>query len=114
MDLINYIQNSSIVKKYDIHDIKVFSKGFYIKLEVELINNTKLYIREYSDEKERNYSYHWQDKDQNIIIRWDNAPHYKEIITFPHHKHDKNKVYPNFDITIEDILKVIENELNKF
>jgi hypothetical protein len=111
LDLINYLQNSDIIKKYSVDDIKLFSTGFYIKLEVELINKTKLYIREYSDEIERKYSYHWQDKNNNLIIRWDNAPHYKNIITFPHHKHENNKIFPSYNITIKDILKTIKHKI---
>lgn len=34
------------------------------------------------------YRHHWQDKDARIIKRWDNAPHHKQIKTFPHHLHE--------------------------
>lgn len=112
MDLINYVQDSDIVKKYNILDIKLLEKGFYLKVEVILINDTKLFIREFSDEYDRKYSYHWQDKFENLIIRWDNAPHYKNIVTFPHHKHKDNKIFMNFNITIEDIFKEIKSYIN--
>ncbi|WP_457613933.1 toxin-antitoxin system TumE family protein [Methanocaldococcus sp.] len=36
------------------------------------------------------YSFHWQDKNGDLIVRWDNAPHYRNIKTFPHYKHTKN------------------------
>ena len=32
----------------------------------------------------RKYSYHWQDKKERLLIRWDNAPDW-EVETFPHH-----------------------------
>jgi len=35
-----------------------------------------------SDDK---YSFHWQSQDE--VIRFDNAPHHKEIETFPDHVH---------------------------
>lgn len=34
------------------------------------------------------YRHHWQDRTGRLIKRWDNAPHYREIATFPHHLHD--------------------------
>ena len=33
------------------------------------------------------YKYHFQNADDCLIFRYDNAPHHKEIDTFPHHKH---------------------------
>lgn len=34
------------------------------------------------------YRYHWQDQNGRLIKRWDNAPHHRQIKTFPHHVHD--------------------------
>jgi len=34
------------------------------------------------------YRHHWQDRDGHLRKRWDNAPHYPSIETFPHHLHD--------------------------
>ncbi|WP_369750793.1 DUF6516 family protein [Methanocaldococcus sp. FS406-22] len=56
---------------------------------------------------------HWQDKNGDLIIRWDNAPHYKNIKTFPHHKHTKNGVEESDEVCLEDVLKYIENYLKK-
>lgn len=34
-----------------------------------------------------NYSFHLQNADGEIVIRYDNAPHHSELSTFPHHRH---------------------------
>jgi hypothetical protein len=34
------------------------------------------------------YRHHWQDRHGRLLKRWDNAPHYPAIDTFPHHLHD--------------------------
>lgn len=34
------------------------------------------------------YRHHWQDAKGLLIKRWDNAPHYPALETFPHHLHD--------------------------
>ncbi len=33
------------------------------------------------------YTYHYQDSENRLIFRYDNAPHHPEVATFPHHKH---------------------------
>jgi len=33
------------------------------------------------------YAYHYQDALDQMVFRYDNAPHHPEILTFPHHKH---------------------------
>jgi hypothetical protein len=34
------------------------------------------------------YRHHWQDGNGRLMKRWDNAPHYRLIDTFPHHLYD--------------------------
>ena len=34
------------------------------------------------------YRHHWQNQEGVLIKRWDNAPHYPQIVSFPHHLHD--------------------------
>jgi hypothetical protein len=37
------------------------------------------------------YRHHWQDANKNLIKRWDNAPHHRQVETFPHHLHDSSE-----------------------
>lgn len=112
MEIIKYLDTSQIVKSYQILDLKTFETGFYLKILVELNDASILFITEYIDETERNYSYHWQDAENNLITRWDNAPYHKDIETFPHHLHTKEGIFESFDFTIVDILKAIEKSDN--
>ncbi len=59
------------------------------------------------------YSYHYQDQNENMIFRYDMAPHYKKLETFPHHKHlPADKVIktsaPTFSTVLEEIDDLIE------
>ena len=108
MEITKYLDSSKIVKSYKILNVKIFETGFFIKISVELTDTSMLFLTEYLDETERNYSYHWQDSENNIILRWDNAPYHKQIKTYPHHLHRKNNIFESYDITINDILKAIE------
>jgi hypothetical protein len=38
------------------------------------------------------YRYHFQDKEKNLIFRYDNTPHFPNLKSFPHHKHLKDVV----------------------
>ncbi|QTA87888.1 toxin-antitoxin system TumE family protein [Desulfonema magnum] len=71
-------------------------------------NNTVLFVKAYVDESERNYSFHWQDADDRLIIRWDNAPHHRHIKTYPNHKHIEGEVRESFEITLNDVPTYIE------
>ena len=112
MEIIRSLENSEIITKFEIHDFRKFTNGFYIKITAHVKNNTTLYIKEYSDTVERNYSYHWQKENGALIIRWDNAPFHSEVNTYPHHKHIDNNVESSYNITIDDILKEIEKFLH--
>jgi hypothetical protein len=37
------------------------------------------------------YRYHFQDKEKNLVYRYDNTPHFPNLKSFPHHKHLKDK-----------------------
>jgi hypothetical protein len=57
----------------------------------------------------RSYSYHVQ-KNERKVRRWDNAPHWPEVKTFPHHIHLKSErdVRKCPEIFIEDALEKIK------
>jgi len=49
-----------------------------------------LYFIKFVDAKQPEiykYSYHYQDRNENMIFRYDMALHHKKLETFPHHKH---------------------------
>lgn len=35
------------------------------------------------------YSYRWENAEGELILRWDNTPHFPSLPGFPHHVHDK-------------------------
>ena len=106
-EILRLLKTNKDIKTYSILDFKQGKDFYYIKVKAILIDESILYIREYVSEREREYSYHWQDRSGKLIYRWDNAPHYKKLKTFPHHKHSPKRVEESQDITLEDILKII-------
>jgi hypothetical protein len=67
---------------------------------IDFIDGSVLHFMEFADARgnERyKYSYHYQDRDGEMIFRYDMAPHHQEIATFPHHKHISSQ-----DVTVSD------------
>jgi len=54
------------------------------------------------------YAYHYQNEAGEVIFRYDNAPHYRNILTYPHHKHVGSDVEPAQVPDLSDVLREIE------
>jgi hypothetical protein len=61
----------------------------------------------------RTYRIHWQSADGQLKRRWDNAPHYPEISTFPHHVHigPSERPEPSENMNITKALALVEAEV---
>ena len=107
--VVRILNNSQIVSSIEIKDVdEVGIRGVY-KIRCTLLpSKYKLEIRFVQTETENIYSY--QLFSENPIIRWDNAPHYPKIKTYPHHFHigESNVVESNLTgNTINDLQKVL-------
>ncbi len=60
------------------------------------------------------YRIHWQRRDGQLQRRWDNAPHHKEVPTFPHHVHVglADHVAASEPMTILKVLALVEGEIH--
>lgn len=54
------------------------------------------------------YAYHYQNESGEVIFRYDNAPHYPNILTYPHHKHVGSAVEPAQVPDLSEVLREIE------
>ena len=81
------VENFQIVKER-----KTDSDG-HIRVRMTLSGNYLTEFSEYvrispeSDITVITYSYHCADAEGNLIVRWDNAPHFPDLPGFPHHRH---------------------------
>jgi hypothetical protein len=55
----------------------------------------------------KKYKYHYQDSKNNLIFRYDNAPHHKEISTFPHHKLLPDQVIESNEPDINSMVELV-------
>jgi hypothetical protein len=86
-------------------------KGF-IRGELVFTDYSKLDFAEVKEARKKGkikYRYHYMNEDQAMIFRYDNAKHYPNLSTFPHHKHTPSGVVESEAPDIEDVLIEIEN-----
>ena len=108
MEILRLLDRSEWISKYEIQEYRRWSGGFYRKVKIIFIDSSVLFAREYADESERSYSFHWQKEDETMLARRDNAPHHKHIVTFPHHQHLSNKkIVESRAISLKEVLELI-------
>jgi hypothetical protein len=74
-------------------------------LDGHLLEVNEAVIVEAGHLKSLSYRYHFQDKHNRLIFRYDNAPHFQNLPGFPHHKHVYNDVLSS---TKPSVLQVLE------
>jgi hypothetical protein len=57
------------------------------------------------------YRYHFQDKDNKLIFRYDNTPHFPGLKAFPDHKHLPENVVPANRPTVFEVLDEVNQTL---
>lgn len=51
--------------------------------------------------------------EKRSLFRYDNAPHYPQLLTFPHHKHEGNKVLAAKEPTLKQILDEVADLISR-
>jgi hypothetical protein len=120
LSLSNYafkIENEIIASPLVIHhDFKVTMSSpatGYIEAKVIFQDGSILILFEFirlveDSVVQEKYRYHYMNLDNKMIFRYDNAPHQKEISTFPDHKHVGEKIIESSPPQIKTVLKEIE------
>lgn len=111
--MINIVNKyNKIVEKYKVLSFKKEKQLVLFNAFIIFKNGMILHIKDYFfKNNERKYSFHLQNSDGKLIIRWDNAKHWKNIATFPHHKHvnSEKNVEESYQINLDSILEYINN-----
>lgn len=86
---------------------------WFLRVNVYFIDNSLLHFRELFVGQEnpfkKTYAYHYQRADGTIVFRYDNARHFPNLSTAPHHKHvGETEVVAADAPDLESVLKEIE------
>jgi Family of unknown function (DUF6516) len=108
LDLVR--QYRDLIQAVEVERFRVVGTSYELKAVLLLKNGSQLFVKDYVFlDGARKYAYHWQDSVGQLISRWDNAPHWKGVKTFPHHRHAEqgSQVESSPVRTLEDVLKFI-------
>ena len=114
-DILDVLSSSEIVQEIIVLIQIQEPANQALRARVHLKGGYILHINESLGIGYRNYSYHIQ-KSERMVRRWDNAPHWPAMKTFPHHLHLSNEDQPSEcnEIFIDDVLNemkaIIEGE----
>jgi len=99
------LSSSDIVIDVEIIEMVIEPKTQYLRAKAKLKKGYVLYVNEGVGETYRRYSYHLQ-RDDELIKRWDNAPHWKGMKTFPYHVHLAGHEKPRecAEVFVQDVL----------
>lgn len=112
MDVFRLLDCSAAVQSFDVVEHRIWRTGSYLRMRILLRDGSELHTREFTDETERKYAFHWQTAAGELLARWDNAPHHPELPTHPDHKHVASGVEPTSDVALEDVLACLERKLS--
>lgn len=98
------IERESIETEYDEDaDVGIISGSITFK------DSSVFHFKEVLLGKSRQYRFHYMDERNNLISRWDSAPHHKELKTFPYHIHLPDAVKESGPVKLIGVLDEIES-----
>ncbi len=85
-------------------------EAYLLHVMAVLQDDSRLELRDYLfADGTRKYTYQWMEADGTLRRRWDNAPHWPGVATFPHHVHlpDQETLEPSTITNLEDLVHFI-------
>ena len=116
--LIRQIEDFPLVVTNDLHAyINSYKKGYVSGVITFLDDSTltmiEVLIKSNNIIEPAKYRYHYMDNNQALQFRYDNAAHFKNLSSFPHHKHilvnDDERVIATPKPTLSQILDEISD-----
>ncbi len=109
--IVDYLKSIEIISSIQVVFLDDSLQRSICKLRCSLLpSRYKLDVRLIQTENEIIYSY--QLFHDRPIIRWDNAPHFPSVTTFPHHFHDQNDKIKESNL-MGDIIEDIDHVLGE-
>ncbi len=98
---------ASLFKSWRVVRYEQEGETYMLHISACLQDGSKLELRDYLfADSSRKYAYQWTEVDGSLRRRWDNAPHWPDIVTAPHHVHSPNQQIPTASTitNLEDLL----------
>jgi hypothetical protein len=117
----NIIAEFPLMQNFELATEKRSETLGFIRGNIYFNDGSSLHIREFVDVEtsiERGkYTYQYMSKEDDLIFRYDNAPHHQKLnlSTFPHHKHDRNEdnIIASAAPLLEDVCQEIQKIISQ-
>lgn len=112
------LSSSPIIVSHSLRLARLSPSTAYLEGSAVFTNGSQLFFFEFlrlgkGEVKREKYRYHYATDNNKLIFRYDNAPHYQKVKTFPHHKHlGKGTIEskgPKLKETIGEIEEIVLN-----
>lgn len=74
-------QYADIIQAIEVERFRSVGASYEFRARITLHDGSQLV------DGTRKYAYHWQDREGRPRCRWDNAPHWPEVTSYPRHQH---------------------------
>ncbi|NKQ37136.1 MAG: hypothetical protein HF973_16165 [Chloroflexi bacterium] len=105
---------ANLFQSWEIIQYEQEGGAYMLRVSAVLEDGSRLKIRDYLfADGQRKYVYQWMDADGTLRRRWDNAPHWPDIATTPHHVHLAGQAQPEPSIitNLEDLFQFLHDWL---
>jgi len=79
--------------------------------EIRLLDFVEVLRYDGVEVNKKKYKYNFRSFNSKLIFRFDNAPHYPKIKSFPHHLHSVSEVFESVEPTIYQVLQKIKKHI---
>jgi len=103
---------ASLFKSWRVIRYEQEGAAYLLQLSALLQDGSCLELRDYLfTDGSRKYAYQWMETDGALRRRWDNAPHWPDVATAPHHVHvpGQETPEPSTITNLEDLLRFIQS-----
>lgn len=86
------IHGCAAVATYSLNTVQLSPNTGYVEGEIMFVDSSRLIFFEFLRQiatglNREKYRHHFMDASNQLLFRYDDAPHHPGIATFPHHKH---------------------------
>lgn len=88
---------------------RIDSSTVLMEGSIIFVDGSKLEFTEFNSPDNHDYRFHFMDETEDLIKRWDNAPHHDDVETFPEHVHTEKGVEPSKEKNLVEVLNLVED-----
>ncbi len=83
----------------------------FVRGHITFVDGSRLEFTEQLPTERRKFRIQYMDSQNELLARWDSAPHFKNLATFPFHKHTPQGVEAHEAVTVLEVLSEISRNL---